>query len=129
MIAAHPHGLDRDPVPARVTWRFWREWDVLAPLVHRAELFNGADVYGWVAASSVPAVASGDAHAAGHLRSWKTLLSCGKDEEEVVAYLCSDRPAYLVPYRRPTRSSPPPRRNSVTGTQPRLARAAEIMQA
>ena len=99
VIAAHPHGLDGDPVAARVTRRFWREWDVLAPLVHRAELFNGADVYGWVAASGVPAVASGDVHAAGHIRSWKTLLPCGKDEKEVVAYLRSDCPAYLVPYR------------------------------
>jgi len=71
----------------------------LAPLVHRAELFNGTDVYGWVAESGVPAVASGDVHAAEHLRSWKTLLPCGKDEGEVVAYLRSDRPAYLVPYR------------------------------
>ena len=106
LIAAHPHGPDRRLGPARVTRRFWRDWDALAPLVHRAELFNGADVYGWVAASGVPAVASGDVHAVEHLSSWKTLLPCGKDEEEVVAYLRSDRPAYLVPYRPATGVEP-----------------------
>jgi hypothetical protein len=99
LIAAHPAGPVGDPAPGRVTRRFWREWDVLAPLVHRAELFNGVDVYGWVASSGVPAVASGDVHAAEHLGSWKTLLPCAKDEEEVVDYLRSGRSAYLVPYR------------------------------
>jgi hypothetical protein len=99
VIAAHPHGPDGDPVPARVTRRFWREWEMLAPLVHRAELFNGGDVYSWVAGAAVPAVASGDVHAAEHLRSWKTLLPCEKDEEAVVAHLRSERPAYLIPFR------------------------------
>jgi len=99
VLAAHPHGPDGDPVPGRITRRFWLEWETLAPLVHRAELFNGRDVYSWVAGASVPAVASGDVHEAGHIRSWKTLVPCAKDEEELVAYLRSERPAYLVPYR------------------------------
>jgi 3',5'-nucleoside bisphosphate phosphatase len=99
LIAAHPHGPDRDPVPTRVTRRFWLEWDALAPLVHRAELFNQTDVYSWVAGASVPGVASGDVHAAEHLRSWKTLVPCAKDELELVAHLRSTSPAYLVPYR------------------------------
>ena len=64
LVAAHPHGPDDDRVPARSTRRFWREWDALAPLVHRAELVNGVYVYSWVAGAAVPAVASGDVHAA-----------------------------------------------------------------
>ncbi len=99
VIAAHPHGPDGDPVPARMTRRFWREWETLSPLVHRAELFNGSDVYSWIAGASVPPVASGDTHARRHLSSWKTLLPCAKDEEALVSFLRSASPAYLVPFR------------------------------
>ncbi len=99
LIAAHPHGPDGDPVPTRTTRRFWREWPSLAPLVHRAELFNGAIVYGWVAGCGVSAVASGDVHRREQVSSWKTLLPCGKDEEELVAFLRSAQPAYLIPFR------------------------------
>jgi hypothetical protein len=98
LVAAHPHGPG-EPVPSRVTRRFWREWSALAPLVHRAELFNRNDVYAWVVNCGVPAVATGDVHRRDQLASWKTLLPCAKDEEEIVAYLRSQRPAYLVPFR------------------------------
>jgi hypothetical protein len=99
LIAAHPHGPDTDPVPARTTRRFWLEWESLAPLVHRAELFNGTDVYSWIAGSAVPPVGSGDTHARAHISSWKTLVPCAKDEEALVAHLRSASPAYLVPFR------------------------------
>jgi hypothetical protein len=55
----------------------------------------------------VPAVASGDVHAREHVSSWKTLLPCAKDEEELVAYLRSANPGYLVPFRpEPTAVEP-----------------------
>jgi Bacterial protein of unknown function (DUF839) len=106
LFAAHPHGPDRDAAPARSTRRFWREWEALAPLVHRAELFNGRDVYSWIAGAGVPAVASGDVHAREHLSSWKTLLPCAKDEEELVAFLRSGIPGYLVPFRAAPSAEP-----------------------
>ena len=99
LIAAHPHGPDGDPVPSRMTRRFWREWEALSPLVHRAELFNGGDVYSWIAGDGVLPVASGDVHAAEHISSWKTLLPSAQDEDELVAFLRSAGPAYLVPFR------------------------------
>jgi len=98
LIAAHPHGPDADPVPARTTRRFWLEWETLSPLVHRAELFNGVDVYSWVAGAAVPPVASGDSHAREHLSSWKTLVPCAKHEEALVAFLRSPGAAYLAPF-------------------------------
>ena len=106
LVGAHPHGPDRDPVPARTTRRFWREWQSLSPLLHRAELFNGADVYSWVAGCGVPAIASGDTHRREQVSSWKTLLPCAKDEEEIVAFLRSPRSAYLVPFRAETAVEP-----------------------
>jgi hypothetical protein len=99
VVAAHPHGPDGDPVPLRTTRRFWREWDVLLPLVHRAELFNGKDVYSWVAGCGAPPLGAGDTHRREQLSSWKTLVPCAKDEEALVGYLRSPEPAYLVPFR------------------------------
>jgi 3',5'-nucleoside bisphosphate phosphatase len=99
VVAAHPHGPDGDPVPLRTTRRFWRERDAHAPLLHRAELFNGKDVYSWVAGCGVPPLGAGDVHRREQLSSWKTLVPCAKDEEALVAYLRSLAPAYLVPFR------------------------------
>jgi hypothetical protein len=96
LVAAHPHGPEEDPVPARTTRRFWREWDTL---VHRVELFNRWDVYGWAATGELPAVASGDTHASEHLSSWKTLVPCEQDERALVSHLRSSRATYLVPFR------------------------------
>jgi hypothetical protein len=99
VVAAHPHGPDGDPVPLRTTRRFWREWETLSPLVHRAELFNGSDVYSWVAGCGVAPLGTGDVHRREQVSSWKTLVPCAKDEDALVAYLCSREPAYLVPFR------------------------------
>ena len=99
VVAAHPHGPDGDPAPVRTTRRFWREWDALSPLVDRAELFNGSDVYSWVTGCGTPPVAAGDVHRREHLSSWKTLVPCAQDEEALVAYLRSREPAYLMPFR------------------------------
>jgi hypothetical protein len=41
-------------------------------------------------------VATGDFHVPAHLATWKTMLPCAKNEEAVVEYLRSPRPAYLV---------------------------------
>jgi hypothetical protein len=82
--------------PGRSTLRLAREWRAFAPLVDRWELFNRHDLFGWVAESGLPAVASGDFHRPEHLHGWKTLLPCAKDEAAVVGYLRSSRPAFLT---------------------------------
>jgi hypothetical protein len=99
VVAAHPHARDGVSARPRATRRFWREWDTLAPLLHRVELMNGPDLFGWVVERDVPVVASGDVHRRGDLSSWKTLLPCAPEEEELVAYLRSRGPAYLLPFR------------------------------
>jgi predicted metal-dependent phosphoesterase TrpH len=99
LVAAHPHGEDLDAVPLRTTQRFYREWEELAPLVDRVELFNGHDVFTWVAERRLPGVASGDVHRVEHVSSWKTLLPCLRHERALVDYLRSPGPAYLLPFR------------------------------
>jgi predicted metal-dependent phosphoesterase TrpH len=96
LVAAHPYRGKRASSPARATQRFSRGWRTLRELVDRWELFNRYELFGWVAERGLPAVASGDFHRPEHLLGWKTLLPCGKNEEAVVAYLRSSRPAFLT---------------------------------
>ncbi|HUG65022.1 MAG TPA: hypothetical protein VMK83_07375, partial [Gaiellaceae bacterium] len=79
----------------RLTKRFSRDAGLRA-LAHRFELFNRAQLFGWVADAGLPAVASGDFHEPGHLHGWKTLLPCRHDESAIVDYLRSPRPVYLT---------------------------------
>jgi predicted metal-dependent phosphoesterase TrpH len=95
LIAAHPYDDEPSPHPARRTQRFARDAR-LADLVHRFELFNRTQLFGWVARAGLPAVASGDFHRPEHLHSWKTLLPCAAEEPLVVSYLRSAAPVYLA---------------------------------
>ena len=95
VIAAHPH-QDAGGRRGSGTRRFARDWTELAPLVDRWELFNGRDLYGWVAEAGLPGVASGDFHRPGDLSGWKTLLPCARSERDIIAYLRSERPVYLA---------------------------------
>jgi predicted metal-dependent phosphoesterase TrpH len=96
VIAAHPYDGEEAPSPARLTRRFARDHERLAPLVHRWELFNRTTLFSWVAATGLPAVATGDFHRLEHLAGWKTLIPCARDERAVIAYLRSRRPVYLA---------------------------------
>src|SRR5262245_20513699 len=82
-------------VRSRRTERFSRDAG-LRELAHRFELFNRTQLFGWIAAAALPAVASGDFHAPQHLLGWKTLLPSIHDETAVVDYLRSPRPVYLA---------------------------------
>jgi len=101
LVAAHPFKAPRGPIPSRVTLLWSREWRRLRGLVDRWELFNKSDLYGWVAERGLPAVAAGDFHRLEHLPGWKTLLPCAKDEEALVGYLRSSRPAFLTRIEAP----------------------------
>ena len=96
LIAAHPYAPEAAEQAPRATARFAAEWRALAPLVDRWELINRRDVFGWVAEAGLPAVATGDAHEAGHVLTWKTMIFCRKERASVLAHLRSPAPAYLV---------------------------------
>jgi predicted metal-dependent phosphoesterase TrpH len=96
IVAAHPYAAEAAPSPARLTRRFARDHERLAPLVHRWELFNRTTLFSWVAAAGLPAVATGDFHRLEHLSGWKTLIPCAREERAVVRYLRSRRPVYLA---------------------------------
>lgn len=95
IVAAHPHVGDGGHRGAG-TRRFSKDWQELATLVDRYELFNRRELFAWVAEAGLPGVASGDFHRPGDLGGWKTLIPCQRDERSVVDYLRSSRPVYLA---------------------------------
>jgi len=95
IIAAHPYDGEPAPSDGRLTKRFARDVGLRA-LAHRFELFNRTQLYGWVAETGLPAVASGDFHVPEHLAGWKTLLPSMHDVDAVIDYLRSRRPVYLI---------------------------------
>jgi len=95
LVAAHPYEQTLEADGGRLTRRFSRDAR-LRELAHRFELFNRNVLFGWIAEAGLPAVAAGDFHRREHLAGWKTLLPGPNDEEAVVRYLRSPRPAYLA---------------------------------
>jgi processive 1,2-diacylglycerol beta-glucosyltransferase len=100
LVAAHPYPAHAGPWPERATQRWGRDWQALAPLVDRWELFNGRNLYGWVADAGLPGIANGDFHRPTDLAGWKTVLPCAQDAESVVEHLRSGAPVYLTSYER-----------------------------
>ncbi len=96
IIAAHPHGEERDPVPGRTTRGVYADPQHMRDLVDRYELVNRHDVFAWVARARLPSVACGDTHLPEHVLTWKTLLACDPTQDAVVRYLRSDAPAHLT---------------------------------
>jgi hypothetical protein len=65
------------------------------------ELFNGRQLFKWVAEAGLPAVACGDLHRAEHLPGWTTLVPCEQDQEALVDYLHSSWPVFLTRLEQP----------------------------
>jgi len=106
VIAAHPYA-GGDVTSMRPTRRIACEPETFGPLVHRYELFNRNEVFGWVAEQRLPPIASGDVHQAAHIASWKTLLPCEKDADAVVDYLRSRGRVCLMPFAADLREALP----------------------
>jgi hypothetical protein len=70
--------------------------EALRGLVHRFELFNRTQLFGWVAEAALPAVATGDFHRPEHLTGWKTLVPGPREETALVAYLRWRCPVYIT---------------------------------
>jgi predicted metal-dependent phosphoesterase TrpH len=107
LVAAHPYTLGELGRSTRRTAAFASDPGKWAPLVDRFELFNRDTLFGWVAEAGLPAVACGDFHRQEHLAGWKTLLPCPKDDQAVIDYLRSPRPAFIA--RLEPRAEPLPR--------------------
>ena len=78
--------------------RLWEaaDWETLGPLVDRVELFNGQQLFGWVANKGLPPVACADLHREDQFPGWTTLVSCEPEADALVSYLRSSRPVFLT---------------------------------
>jgi hypothetical protein len=101
ILAAHPHDFGPTPAVPFPTCYFARRWRELRGLFDRVELFNGRQLFGWVAEAGLPAVACGDLHRPEQLPGWTTLVPCERDEEALVDYLRSSRPVFLTSLEQP----------------------------
>lgn len=104
VVAAHPHVLGPTPGARFPTRYFSRHWRELDGLFDRVELFNGRQLFGWVAEQGLPAVACGDLHRAEQFPGWTTLIPCEHDRAAVVDYLRSRRPVFLTRLEQAARS-------------------------
>jgi hypothetical protein len=97
LVAAHPYTLDDSGLAYRATAAFATDPERWTPLLDRFGALQ-PDTRSSLGGGSGAArlVATGDFHVPAHLATWKTMSPCAKDEEAIVAYLRSSRPAYLV---------------------------------
>jgi 3',5'-nucleoside bisphosphate phosphatase len=102
ILAAHPHDFEPTPSIPFPTRYFARSWRGLRGLFDRVELFNGRQLFSWVAGAGLPAVACADLHRAEQLPGWTTLVPCEQNEEALVDYLRSPRPVFLARLEQPT---------------------------
>ncbi len=103
IVVAHPHELGLVSAARSPTRYFARHWRELRGLFDRVELFNGRQLFSWVAEKGLPPVACGDLHRAEQFPGWTTLVPCEHDREALVDYLRSPRPVFLTCLEQATR--------------------------
>jgi hypothetical protein len=103
VVVAHPYELGHRSAPRAQTRYFARHWRELVGLFDRVELFNGSQLFGWVADHGLRPVAAGDLHRPEQFPGWTTLVPCEQDAEALVDYLRSPRPVFLARLERDAR--------------------------
>lgn len=81
-IACHPHHRTTRRIEISTCY-LWDNRDTLADLVDVWEAANRDDLFSVTSLKHYPYVASSDFHKPKHLYSWKTLLRCGKNPDDV----------------------------------------------
>jgi processive 1,2-diacylglycerol beta-glucosyltransferase len=102
VLVAHPHDSGPTQAVPFPTCYFVRRWRELGGLFDRVELFNGRQLFSWVAEAGLPAIACGDLHRAEHLPGWTTLVPCEQHEDDLVGYLRSSQPVFVTRLEQPT---------------------------
>jgi 3',5'-nucleoside bisphosphate phosphatase len=103
VVVAHPYELGHRSAARAQTRYFARHWRKLVGLFDRVELFNGSQLFGWVAEHGLRPVAAGDLHRPEQFPGWTTLVPCEQDAAALVDYLRSPRPVFLTRLERDAR--------------------------
>ena len=97
-IACHPHHRTTRRIEIS-TCHLWDNRTKLADLVDVWEAANRDDLFSVTSLKHYPYVANSDFHKPKHLYSWKTLLKCAKNWEEIAATLRANVDVALTLYR------------------------------
>jgi hypothetical protein len=84
VVACHPH---EQSDWFSNTFYLWNRREELASLVDLWEVACRWDLFPPVARARYPYIGNSDFHRREHLYAWKTLLPCGRDEEEILTTL------------------------------------------
>src|SRR5215469_13744021 len=96
-IASHPHEFKTHW--GKNTLFFWENIDQYAPLLDAWEVANRDDLFNPIGLKRLPFVANSDFHKPKHIFSWKTVLFCEKDPEQIKQCIRVNRDVSITLYR------------------------------
>ncbi|QSR88529.1 MGDG synthase family glycosyltransferase [Methylacidiphilum caldifontis] len=96
-VASHPHVFQSVWGPN--TLFLWENQQEYAPLLDAWEVANRYDLFSPVGLKKLPFIANSDFHKPKHIYSWKTILHCPKDPEEIKECIRSNRNVAITLYR------------------------------
>jgi predicted metal-dependent phosphoesterase TrpH len=95
-IACHPHHMtDMSPD----TLFLWQNRDKYAKYIDAWEIANRDDVFNVISLKKYPYIANSDFHKPRHLYSWKTLLNCRKETEDIKQCIKHNRGVAITLFR------------------------------
>jgi UDP-N-acetylglucosamine:LPS N-acetylglucosamine transferase len=96
-VAAHPHLMKSEW--GKNTLFLWENQDIFAPIIDAWEIANRNNIFTPVGLKRLPYLANSDFHKPKHIYSWKTILQCGKDPEEIKECIRKNQRVSLTLYR------------------------------
>ena len=96
-VAAHPHLMKSEW--GKNTLFLWENQDLFAPIIDAWEIANRNNIFTPVGLKRLPYLANSDFHKPKHIYSWKTILQCGKDPEEIKECIRKNERVSLTLYR------------------------------
>ncbi|TFE68387.1 UDP-N-acetylglucosamine--LPS N-acetylglucosamine transferase [Methylacidiphilum sp. Yel] len=96
-VASHPHIFQSVWGPN--TLFLWENQQEYAPLLDAWEVANRYDLFSPVGLKKLPFIANSDFHKPKHIYSWKTILHCAKEANEIKECIRSNRNVAITLYR------------------------------
>lgn len=96
-VASHPHIMESEW--GKNTLYLWENQETYAPVLDAWEIANRNNIFNRVGLKKLPFLANSDFHKPRHIYSWKTLLMCEKDPEEIKDCIRNNRNVAITLYR------------------------------
>ena len=96
-VASHPHVMESEW--GKNTLYLWENQETFAPILDAWEIANRNNIFNRVGLKRLPFIANSDFHKPKHIYSWKTLLHCAKDAEEIKQCIRGNRDVAITLFR------------------------------